>query len=139
MKKSQGKILGFILLLIAAFLGKQQVFNPVKNKDSIDVIQVIESRKSGQIISFDAKVVKLLADDLKGDRHQKMIVKTKGKTLLIAHNIDIAPRVPVKEGQYIQVKGEYQWNEKGGLVHWTHKSNNNHADGWIKFNNKTYN
>ena len=39
-------------------------------------------------------VVRVLADDRQGARHQRFIVRlASGQTLLIAHNIDVAPRV----------------------------------------------
>ncbi|MDE1266260.1 DUF3465 domain-containing protein, partial [Vibrio aestuarianus] len=35
--------------------------------------------------------------------------------------------------------GEYEWNKKGGVMHWTHNDpNNKHPHGWLKHNGKTY-
>jgi hypothetical protein len=90
------------------------------------------------MVNFEAEVIKLLRDDLKGDKHQKLIMKTNRHTLLLAHNIDIAPRIPVRVGDTIIVQGQYEWNEQGGLVHWTHRSNNEHPHGWVKHNNTKY-
>lgn len=86
-------------------------------------------------------VVKILPDDTDGSRHQKFIVKLdSGQTLLIAHNIDLAPRVAnLQEGTRIAFYGEYEWNAKGGVIHWTHKApRNNHEHGWLKYNGVTY-
>jgi hypothetical protein len=39
-------------------------------------------------------VISILPDDLSGSRHQRFIIELKSKqTLLIAHNIDLAPRI----------------------------------------------
>ncbi len=109
-----------------------------KNDNSL-LPQLIKSKNSGKIVTFKAKVIKKLADDLEGDKHQKMILKIGNNTLLLAHNIDKAPRVPVAIGDEIIVRGEYQYNELGGIIHWTHRSNNAHPAGWIKYKNKKYN
>ena len=87
------------------------------------------------------RVVKVLADDNDGLRHQKFLVKTaSGQTLLFAHNIDLAGRVEnIKAGDTIEFRGEYIYNEKGGIVHWTHRDpQGHHHDGWIKHNGVTY-
>lgn len=83
---------------------------------------------------------KVLSDDLNGDKHQRIILSIGTRTILLAHNIDLAKRIPVIKGDEILVHGEYEWNAKGGVIHWTHKDKRKkHADGWVKFNNKKYN
>jgi hypothetical protein len=61
------------------------------------------------------------------------------ETLLIAHNIDLARRVPVGLGDRVYFRGMYEWNELGGLVHWTHEDPHGVEDGgWIRYRRKTY-
>ncbi|MDO6684328.1 MULTISPECIES: DUF3465 domain-containing protein [unclassified Agarivorans] len=86
-------------------------------------------------------VERILPDDNKGSRHQKFILRlASGQTLLVAHNIDLAPRIPyLKEGDTVAFYGEYEWNHQGGVMHWTHKDpRNNHEHGWLKHGGKTY-
>lgn len=86
-------------------------------------------------------VVRILRDDNKGIRHQKFILKlSSGQTVLVAHNIDIAPKLDsISVGDQVQFYGEYEWNKKGGVVHWTHKDPRGyHIAGWLKFKGKTY-
>ena len=83
----------------------------------------------------------ILSDDNDGSRHQRFILRLdSGQTLLIAHNIDLAPRVSsLSEGDGIAFYGVYEWNPKGGVIHWTHHDpNNHHVTGWLQHNGKTY-
>ena len=53
--------------------------------------------------------------------------------------IDLAKRVPVERGDTIEFRGEYEWNEKGGVVHWTHHDpQDRHDHGWIEFEGRRY-
>ena len=54
-------------------------------------------------------------------------------TVMIAHNIDRAPRVPFKKGDDVTFRGEYVWNAQGGVVHWTHDPR-----GWIRWKDFVY-
>jgi hypothetical protein len=99
------------------------------------------SRTSDLQVEGDGKVVRVLADDLDGSRHQRFIVElASGQTLLITHNIDIAPRIDGLEvGDSVRFNGEYVWNAKGGLLHWTHHDpQGRHVAGWVIHNGKTY-
>ena len=92
-------------------------------------------------VEGEGVVTRVLADDLAGSRHQRFIIRlASGQTVLIAHNIDVAPRVAgLKEGDSIRFYGEYVWNEEGGVVHWTHHDpEGRHAAGWLKHNGRTY-
>ena len=96
---------------------------------------------SDQIVEGEGRVIRLLADDNEGSRHQKFLIEIEdGQTLLFAHNIDLAPRIDsLKVGDTVQFIGEYEYNDKGGLVHWTHVDlEGQHVDGWIKHNGKIY-
>ena len=84
---------------------------------------------------------RILPDDNVGSSHQKFIVQlVSGQTVLIEHNIDLAPRVDeLNVGDVISFSGEYVWNEKGGLIHWTHHDPvGRHQAGWIKYNGRVY-
>jgi len=99
------------------------------------------NRRNNLPVSGEGTVVRLLSDDNTGNRHQRFIVKlASGQTLLIAHNIDIAPRVAALNiGDRIAFSGEYAWNEKGGVVHWTHRTTSgSHPAGSITHNGQTY-
>jgi len=86
-------------------------------------------------------VVSILSDDLEGSRHQRFIIELKSKqTLLIAHNIDLAPRIDdLALSDLIEFHGEYEWNNQGGVIHWTHHDpDETHIGGWILHNRIIY-
>ncbi|WP_336938825.1 DUF3465 domain-containing protein [Vibrio cholerae] len=103
--------------------------------------QAYQSQQSDLQVQGFGQLVKVLPDDNDGSRHQKFILKlNSGQTLLVAHNIDLAPRIPnLKVGDIVEFYGEYEWNKKGGVLHWTHKDpQNRHAHGWLKHNGQVY-
>lgn len=100
-----------------------------------------QKRHHQQQITGSGKVIKLLADDNKGSRHQRFILRlVNGQTLLVAHNIDLAPYLKsVQVGDTVTFSGEYIWNDKGGILHWTHHDpKGRHPGGWLKHNNELY-
>jgi hypothetical protein len=112
----------------------------LSNRDKA-IETAFENRQSNIQVGGSGKVIKILPDDLQGSRHQKFIIElNSGLTLLVAHNIDIAPRISnLNEGDHINFYGEYEWNSKGGVVHWTHHDpNGRHEGGWLNHGGKMY-
>ncbi|MCA9302987.1 MAG: DUF3465 domain-containing protein [Phycisphaerales bacterium] len=109
-------------------------------QESARLERAIDNKESGVIIEAAGVVVKTLPDDNDGDRHQRFIVKLpSGRTVLVAHNIDLAPRVPVHEMDIVEMKGQFEWNDQGGVVHWTHHDPGGwHEDGWIRHDGSIY-
>jgi hypothetical protein len=102
--------------------------------------QCYKKNASGRWIEDRGFVKRLLSDDHEGSRHQRFIlVLPSRQSLLIAHNIDLAQRIPLGLGDRVQFRGMYEWNELGGLVHWTHHDPHGIEDGgWIRYRRKTY-
>jgi len=145
------RLLFALFLALALGACKQPVADEVQPHEVASAATVIEVSNSAIERAFAAKqsdvqvsgkgvVIKLLADDNKGSRHQKFLVKINAQqTLLFAHNIDLAPRVPLQIGDEITFNGEYGYNPKGGVIHWTHHApQSNHEAGWVMLNGQKY-
>ncbi|MEP4546720.1 MAG: DUF3465 domain-containing protein [Saccharospirillum sp.] len=103
--------------------------------------QSYESRQSDIQVQGDGQVIRILPDDNDGSRHQRFILRLgSSQTLLVAHNIDLAPRInSLAVGDTVEFFGEYEWNSQGGVMHWTHHDpNGRHVDGWLKHQGRTY-
>lgn len=100
-----------------------------------------DNRQSDIQVEGEGVVVKVLPDDREGSRHQKFILRlSSGQTVLVAHNIDLAPRISgLSAGDTLGFFGEYEWNAKGGVIHWTHRDpGGSHVAGWLTHGGQTY-
>ncbi len=109
--------------------------------DSVSIEKAFAVRQSDVQVEGEGVVTRILTDDRDGSRHQRIIVRlASGQTVLISHNIDLAPRIAdVKAGDTVSFFGEYVWNEQGGLIHWTHHDPaGRHVGGWVRHKGRTY-
>ncbi len=105
-----------------------------------EILELFRAQRSGVMLTVETEVVKRLPDDDDGSRHQRFLVEVApDHTVLVAHNIDLAPRVPLAEGDTVRIHGQYEWNEKGGVLHWTHHDpRKRHEEGWIEHAGQRY-
>jgi hypothetical protein len=149
------KLLAVVILSIAAYAGFSEYRDSRSNNEpSVTAGHETSARGSDAILAraFENQtgklqvagtgtVSKILKDDNDGRRHQKFVLRLEsGQTLLVAHNIDLAPRIDsLREGDAVEFNGQYDWNPKGGVIHWTHLDpTGRHVAGWIRHNGKTY-
>lgn len=97
-------------------------------------------RNDGEWVEVSGFVRRLLSDDGDGSLHQRFIIDVGHRqTLLVAHNLELADRVPVGMGDRVYVRGLYEWNDLGGLVHWTHNDPmESEQGGWVRYRRKVY-
>ena len=116
-------------------------FTEESTQSDHSVADAYRNQLSDVQVSGSGNVSRMLSDDNKGSRHQKFILRlSSGQTLLVAHNIDLAPRInSLGNGDLVQFFGEYEWNSKGGVIHWTHHDpGGQHIGGWLKHNGRKY-
>jgi hypothetical protein len=109
--------------------------------DLANLKRAFENQQSNIQVKQVGRIAKILRDDNHSPRHQRFIVEFgSGHKILIAHNIDLAAKVEgLKEGEEICFYGEYEWNNRGGVVHWTHRDPKGlHPDGWLLYAGNKY-
>lgn len=114
---------------------------PAASRDDGSLQAAFERRQSNVLVESAGEVSRVLVDDTDGSRHQRIILRLpSGQTLLIAHNIDLAPRVEgLRPGDRVAFYGEYAWNPQGGVVHWTHRDpSGQHVAGWLEVGGRRY-
>jgi len=135
---------GFLLVGLVSlyFWWTNGSINPTSNSIAEKVnASAFQGQRSGAPMGGDGEVVRVLADDNVGSRHQRFILRLdSGQTLLIAHNIDIAPRIEtLKTGDRVAFYGQFEANPEGGVIHWTHHDpEGHHGSGWLKHNGTVY-
>lgn len=104
------------------------------------ILDAFADRRSDVLVEGSAIVQRTLSDDNDGSRHQRFILRLEeGHTVLVAHNIDISAKIPLQEGDWVDYRGEYEWTEQGGVIHWTHHDpQGQHLDGWLFHDGEFY-
>ncbi|MDA1193721.1 MAG: DUF3465 domain-containing protein [Planctomycetota bacterium] len=100
----------------------------------------IAQQRSGVWVEGEGRIVHLLPEDRDPPRHQLCLVELAGgHTIKISHNVDLAPPVPWRKGDSLTFRGRFEWNAKGGVVHWTHRDpDGRQAGGWLELAGQRY-
>ena len=114
-------------------------FNLAKN-DSDKIMAAWEKRQSNILVEAEGQVVLELPDleDIKTVQ-RFMVSLENGHRVMIVHDLDVAPRVPVSVFSEIRFKGEFDWTQAGGMIHWTHRDiSGKREGGWIEVLGQRY-
>lgn len=113
----------------------------LQTQDDEKIQQAFQEQRSNIQVQSRGLIKAILRDDNNGSRHQKIILElSTGQTVLVAHNIDLAPRIEnLKQGEIVEFNGEYEYSPQGGVIHWTHHDpQNKHVGGWLKYKGQIY-
>ena len=134
-----------VIALVYGYVQEQGITIPslgsLSRNPASSLQEAYRNQRSDLQVQGAGMVTNVLRDDLEGSRHQRFILTTDtGHTLLVAHNIDIAPKITgLMAGDTVEFYGEYEWNPKGGVIHWTHHDpDHRHVAGWLKHQGRTY-
>lgn len=145
------KKLIYILVVVVAYAAYEQFLIPdvpssntqpsSAQTSSVETSTRSEQWRAGQQVKGSGRVVRVLSDDNDGSRHQRFILEmSSGQTILVAHNIDLAPRISsLTAGDTVGFYGEFETNSQGGLIHWTHHDpQGRHVAGWLEHRGRRY-
>ncbi|MBE0582219.1 MAG: DUF3465 domain-containing protein [Desulfofustis sp.] len=137
-----------VLLLLLGLVVLQQRYHwffEGQPGDAVSSAEHLQQAYLDQLSSIQVEgrgtVVKMLKDDRQGSRHQRFILElSTGQTVLVSHNIDLAPRIDtLRSGDLVEFFGVYEYNDQGGVIHWTHHDPaGKHVAGWLKHNGRLY-
>lgn len=134
-----------VLLLLARYVGQPEpersVGPGIRSEAESAILDAFAREASSVWVEAAGTVDRTLPDDDDGSRHQRFILRLpSGHTVLISHNIDLAPRIEsLSAGDVVSFRGEYEWNRQGGVVHWTHHDPaGNRAGGWLERAGRRY-
>jgi len=141
---SRNRLLPLLIVAVLVFYQYYQAGNEAVDAglqtggDAVE--QAFAAQRSGLWLETRGRVIRTLRDDNEGARHQKFILQLDGgHSVLVAHNIDLARRIPAREGVSLTVRGRYEWNDRGGVIHWTHHDpDGREPGGWIEVGDVRY-
>ena len=150
--KSVSSIIMLLLLLAVAW---QQQWLPQSLPDAAEpsivtssnevgnaaILRAFAGQRSNVQVQGQGTVQRVLPADKDGNPHQRFIVQIDpNHTVLVAHNLTLAAAVEnLQPGDRVSFFGEYEWNQRGGVIHWTHGDpQGRHADGWIEHRGRRY-
>ncbi len=140
------KLLAVVLVVAGAYVAYEQTGGdapPARVAEASDarLAEAFSEQRTNFQVAGTGTVTRVLPDDNDGSRHQRFILRLgSGQSLLVAHNIDLAPRIATLEaGDTVSFYGEYEWNPRGGVIHWTHHDPaGQHVGGWLEHEGRRY-
>lgn len=100
--------------------------------------QAYQQRLSG-MLSVKGVITHVFPEIDSGKSYQKFIVQIdKDLSVVVFHNTEQGSKIDaLAVGEIIEVYGQYQWSEDGGIVRLTHQSLG-HQAGWVNYKNRLY-
>jgi hypothetical protein len=104
----------------------QQQRSPVQVTANGTVVKVLGIRR-GRVGSHEGFLVHLSGND------------AHNLTIRVEDNVDLTGPIPLRAGDAVEVRGEYIYDPRGGVVHYTHRDpRGRHPTGYVRVNGRTY-
>ena len=113
--------------------------------DNLAAIDAIRGHHTHQEVTVEGTVAQVLRNSTSATgRHERFVLDVHTgsgdeQLILVAHNIDIAPEVPLQPGDDVIVRGDLEIDAQGPVIHWTHHDpSGRNPPGFIKVHGQTY-
>ncbi len=74
--------------------------------------------------------------------HEGFLMRVRARcdlTVRVESNVFFTGRFPIARGERVQVKGEYEYYPRGGVIHWTHRDPRlRHQGGYVEVGGHWY-
>jgi hypothetical protein len=102
-------------------------------------------QRSGIEVNASGSVARLLGTRSgPSGRHEGFLLHLRGAaghglTVRVEDNLELTGPIPLTEGESVDVRGEYIYDARGGLIHYTHRDpRGRHAAGYVRAGNLLY-
>ena len=122
-----------LVIIICAAVGLAACAGGKQPPDNGRVCQIYGSQQSRAEVVATGTVVDVLGMRRgPSGTHEGFLLRLNGACDLLVKvetNTDLTGPVPLQPGESVEVKGEYEYNVLGGVIHWTHHDPRGRHDG----------
>ncbi len=111
--------------------------------DDASVCRVSRANASGVEVIADGSVEQILGTQAgPSGPHEGFLLRLRSGCDLVVRvetNVDFTGPIPLRTGEYVVVKGEYESDPLGGVIHWTHReTSGRHPSGYVEAGGRYY-
>jgi len=110
-----------------------------------DVYDAWRAQRSRVEVSASGTIVRLLGDRVgPSGEHTGFLLHLRGAaghglTVRVEDNVDLTGRLELVAGADVEVRGEYIYGTRGGVIHYTHRDpRGRHAAGYVRTGGRFY-
>lgn len=111
--------------------------------DDAALCRAIAARASGTEVIADGTVSSVLGTNVgSSGPHEGFLLHVRGgcgATLRVETNVGFTGPIPLRAGEVVTVKGEYDHDPDGDVIHFTHRElHGRHPSGYVELNGTYY-
>jgi hypothetical protein len=137
--------LGALLALAAAGCAGANGGGAAPPSANAEIYAAWRQHRSPLEVTASGTVVKVLGiRSGPSGRHEGFLVHLSGNeahdiTIRVEDNVDLTGPIPLHSGDDVEIRGEYIFDPRGGIVHYTHRDpRGRHPPGYVRVNGRTY-